>query len=410
MQEIQQYTLPNGIRVVHRQVTHTAVSHIGIMLDMGSRDEKPHQQGLAHFWEHMAFKGTPKRSSLQIINRLEVVGGELNAYTTKEKICFHASVLTPHYERALELLADITFNSNFPEKQVERERGVILEEMAMYYDSPEDAIQDDFDDIVFANHQLGKNTLGNQDSVSSFTRQDLLNFIAENLDTQRVIFSSIGNLPFKKVVQLVEKFMKDIPAKSSTLVRIAPTNYIPQNISFTRSITQAHVAIGRTSYELTHQNRLPFFMLVNLLGGFGMNSRLNLAVRERNGLVYAIDAGYTPFIDTGYWGIYFATEVKRVNKVNALILQELKKLRDISLTKTQLINTKEQLMGQMAMSEEGNMSFMLMMAKSLLDTDRIDSLEDLFTQIKTITAIELQDLANEMFQESDLSYLTFLPE
>lgn len=410
MLDIQEYRLPNGIRVVHRQVTHTAISHIGIMLDMGSRDEKAHQQGLAHFWEHMAFKGTKKRTSLQIINRLEIVGGELNAYTTKEKICFHASVLTPHYERALELLSDITFNSNFPDKQVERERGVILEEMAMYYDSPEDAIQDDFDEIVFANHQLGKNTLGNQESVSRFSRQDLLDFIAENLDTGRVIFSSIGNIPFKKVIHYVEKFLKDIPAKSSNLVRVAPVDYKPQNISITRSITQAHVAIGRNAYALADDKRLPFFMLVNLLGGFGMNSRLNLAVRERNGLVYAIDAGYTPFIDTGYWGIYFATEAKRLNKVNTLILKELKKLRDISLTKTQLINTKEQLMGQMAMSEEGNMSFMLMMAKSLLDIDRIDTLDELFEQIKNVSATQLQDLANEMFQEEDLSYLTFLPE
>ncbi len=410
MLDIQEYRLPNGIRVVHRQVTHTAISHIGIMLDMGSRDEKAHQQGLAHFWEHMAFKGTKKRSSLQIINRLEIVGGELNAYTTKEKICFHASVLTPHYERALELLADITFNSNFPDKQVERERGVILEEMAMYYDSPEDAIQDDFDEIVFADHQLGKNTLGNQESVSRFSRQDLLDFIAENLDTERVIFSSIGNIPFKKVIQYVEKFLKDIPAKSSNLVRVAPLNYQPQNISITRSITQAHVAIGRNAYALADDKRLPFFMLVNLLGGFGMNSRLNLAVRERNGLVYAIDAGYTPFIDTGYWGIYFATEVKRLSKVNALILKELKKLREVSLTSTQLLNTKEQLMGQMAMSEEGNMSFMLMMAKSLLDINRIDSLDELFVQIKAVSATQLQDLANEMFQEQDLSYLTFLPE
>lgn len=410
MLDIQEYRLPNGIRVVHRQVTHRAISHIGIMLDMGSRDEKAHQQGLAHFWEHMAFKGTKKRTSLQIINRLEIVGGELNAYTTKEKICFHASVLTPHYERALELLADITFNSNFPDKQVERERGVILEEMAMYYDSPEDAIQDDFDEIVFANHQLGKNTLGNQESVSRFSRQDLLDFIAENLDTGRVIFSSIGNIPFKKVIHYVEKFLKDIPAKSSNLVRVAPVDYKPQNISITRSITQAHVAIGRNAYALADEKRLPFFMLVNLLGGFGMNSRLNLAVRERNGLVYAIDAGYTPFIDTGYWGIYFATEAKRLNKVNTLILKELKKLRDISLTKTQLINTKEQLMGQMAMSEEGNMSFMLMMAKSLLDIDRIDTLDELFEQIKNVSATQLQDLANEMFQEEDLSYLTFLPE
>jgi predicted Zn-dependent peptidase len=410
LESISHYTLPNGIRIVHRQVTHTTISHIGIMLDMGSRDEKPHQQGLAHFWEHMAFKGTQKRSSLQIINRLEIVGGELNAYTTKEKVCFHASVLTPHYERALDLLADITFNSIFPDKQVERERGVILEEMAMYYDSPEDAIQDDFDEILFANHQLGKNTLGNQESVSNFTRQDLLAFISENLDTERVIFSSIGNLPFKKVLQVAEKFLKDIPAKKSNLIRVPPSEYLPQNQSVTRGISQAHVAIGRPAYSLSDNRRLPFFMLVNLLGGFGMNSRLNLAVRERNGLVYSIDAGYTPFIDTGYWSIAYGTEAKRLNKVNSLILRELQKLRDIQLTKTQLHNTKEQLMGQMAMSEEGNMSFMLMMAKSLLDINRIDGLEELFTQIRAVTAQQLQDLANEMFREEDLSFLTFLPE
>ncbi|MCU0467109.1 MAG: insulinase family protein [Arcicella sp.] len=410
MESISHYTLPNGIRIVHRQVTHTTISHIGIMLDMGSRDEKPHQQGLAHFWEHMAFKGTQKRSSLQIINRLEIVGGELNAYTTKEKVCFHASVLTPHYERALDLLADITFNSIFPDKQVERERGVILEEMAMYYDSPEDAIQDDFDEILFANHQLGKNTLGNQESVSNFTRQDLLAFISENLDTERVIFSSIGNLPFKKVLQVAEKFLKDIPAKKSNLIRVPPSEYLPQNQSVTRGISQAHVAIGRPAYSLSDNRRLPFFMLVNLLGGFGMNSRLNLAVRERNGLVYSIDAGYTPFIDTGYWSIAYGTEAKRLNKVNSLVLRELQKLRDIQLTKTQLHNTKEQLMGQMAMSEEGNMSFMLMMAKSLLDINRIDGLEELFTQIRAVTAQQLQDLANEMFREEDLSFLTFLPE
>lgn len=410
MDGIQEYTLPNGIRIVHRQVTHTAISHMGLMLDMGSRDEKPHQQGLAHFWEHMAFKGTDKRSSLQIINRLEIVGGELNAYTTKEKICFHASVLTPHYERALELLSDITFHSVFPDKQVERERGVILEEMSMYYDSPEDAIQDDFDDIIFSNHQLGRNILGTQESVNGFTRQDLLDFIAENLDTSRIIFSSVGNMPFKKVVALVEKYLKNIPAKSSSLIRTPPAIYMPQNVDHKRSITQAHVAIGRTAYEITHSQRLPFFMLINLLGGPGMNSRLNLAVREKNGLVYSIDAGYTPFIDTGYWGIYFATEPKHLKKANALILKELKTLREVPLTKTQLHNTKEQLMGQMAMSEEGNMSFMLMMAKSLLDIDRIDTLEELFAQISTVSATQLQDLANELCREEDLSYLTFLPE
>ena len=410
MEDYQLFTLPNGIRIVHKQVTHTQIAHCGIMLDMGSRDEKPHQQGLAHFWEHLAFKGTKKRSSLQIINRLENVGGELNAYTTKEKICFHASVLTPHFERATELLTDITFNSIFPEKQLDKERNVILEEMSMYYDSPEDAIQDDFDGIIFANHQLGRNILGNQESVKGFTRDDLNTFINENLDTERIIFSSVSNLSMKQVVRVAEKYLKDIPSQRSDRQRVAPENYEVQQQTVERGMTQAQVAIGRQSFGLLHEKRLPFFMLVNLLGGSGMNSRLNLSVRERYGLVYAIDAGYTPYIDTGFWSISFGTEPKQLNKTHDLIRKELKKLREVPLTKTQLLNNQAQIMGQMAMSEEGNMSFMLMMAKSLLDLNRIDVLDDLFKQIKAVTIDELQDLANEMFREEDLSRLTFLPE
>lgn len=410
MEGIDIFTLPNGIRIVHRQVTHTQISHIAIMLDMGSRDEKPHQQGLAHFWEHLAFKGTKKRSSLQIINRLEIVGGELNAYTTKEKICFHASMLTQHYERALDLLTDITFHSTFPDKQLEKERNVILEEMAMYYDSPEDAIQDDFDEILFPDHQLGKNILGNQDSVSNFSREDLNNFILENLDTERIIFSSIGKMTSQQVKKVAEKYFKDIPTKRSNLIRNPVEKYIPTHTVVNRGITQAHVAIGRPSYAIADDKRLPFFTLVNLLGGPGMNSRLNLSVRERHALVYSIDATFNPYIDTGFWGIYFGTEPKQVKKAMSLIHQELKKLREVTLTQTQLFNNQQQLIGQLAMAEEGNMNFMLMMAKSLLDLERIDSLDELFVQMQKVTALDIRDLANEMFQENEISSLTFMPE
>lgn len=410
MEGIDIFTLSNGIRIVHRQVTHTQISHVAIMLDMGSRDEKPHQQGLAHFWEHLAFKGTKKRSSLQIINRLEVVGGELNAYTTKEKICFHASVLTEYYERALDLLTDITFNSTFPEKQVEKERNVILEEMAMYYDSPEDAIQDDFDEILFPDHQLGKNILGNQESVSNFNREDLNNFILENLDTERIIFSSIGKMTSQQVKKVAEKYFKDIPTKRSNLVRNPVEKYIPTHTIVNRGITQAHVAIGRPSYAIADDKRLPFFTLVNLLGGPGMNSRLNLSIRERHALVYSIDATFNPYLDTGFWGIYFGTEPKQVKKTMTLIDKELEKLREVTLTKTQLFNNQQQLLGQLAMAEEGNMSFMLMMAKCLLDVDRVDSLEEIFQQMLKVTALEIRELANEMFQKEDISSLTFMPE
>jgi predicted Zn-dependent peptidase len=408
--EYQIYTLPNGIRIAHRQVPYTQIVHCGLMLDMGSRDEQPNQVGLAHFWEHMAFKGTKKRKSYHIINRLESVGGELNAYTTKEKICFYASVLDNHFEKSVELLADITFHSIFPENQIEKERGVILEEMSMYQDSPEDAIQDDFDEIIFANHQLGANILGTQDSVKSFTRKSLQQFITENMDTDKIVFSIVGNIPVKKAIHIAEKYLKDIPQRKTHLKRTPPQSYLPQSVSVTKTITQAHCAIGRPSYSLTDKRRLPFFMLVNLFGGPGMNSRLNMTLREKYGLVYGIDASYSPFIDTGFLGIYFATDKSNLDKANSLIIKEMQLLKERPLGKVQLHTAKEQLMGQLAMAEESNQSYMLMMAKSILDVGKVETLESIFTEIKKIESDDLQTITQEMFDENQLSYLTFLPE
>lgn len=410
MTEYQIHTLPNGIRILHRQVPYTQIVHCGIMLDIGSRDENPDQVGLAHFWEHMAFKGTQKRKSYHIINRLESVGGELNAYTTKEKICFYASVLDIHFEKSVELLADITFESIFPEKQIEKERSVVLEEMAMYLDSPEDAIQDDFDNVVFANHQLGANILGTQESVKSFTKAHLQEFIAENMDTEKIVFSIVGNITFKKAIQVTEKYLKDVAPRKSAKTRVAPSIYTPQNIKIAKSISQAHCAIGRTAYSLNDEKRLPFFMLVNLLGGPGMSSRFNLSLREKYGLVYSIDASYTTFVDTGYLGIYYATDKDNLEKANSLILKEMQILREKSLGSVQLRTVKEQLMGQLAMAEESNQGFMLMMAKSMLDLNKVESLQNIFDDIQKIEAPQLQEIANEMFEIDQLSYLTFLPE
>ncbi len=410
MEDYELHTLPNGIRIVHKQILHTQIAHCGIMLDIGSRDETPEQLGLAHFWEHMAFKGTEKRRSHHIINRLENVGGELNAYTTKEKVCFHASVLGLHFEKATELLADIAFHSVFPEKQIERERGVILEEMAMYYDSPEDALQDDFDLLIFQNHSLGSNILGTPETVNAFTREYLQQFIADNLDTGRIVFASVSNDPFAKVVKMVSKYLADIPQRTTTRQRKAPIYYIPQRQTVERPITQAQCALGRPAFSLTDPKRLPFFMLVNLLGGQGMNSRLNMNLREKFGLVYSIDASFTPYLDTGFLGIYFGTDPKKVNRAQTLILKEMQLLRDKSLTTLQLHQTKEQLMGQLAMAEESNQSFMLMMAKSVLDINRVESLPDIFGEIRAVTAEQLQTLAQEMFDPAQMSYLTFMPE
>lgn len=410
MEEYDSYTLPNGIRVLHKHVTHTKIVHCGFTLDIGSRDEKPHQQGIAHFWEHMAFKGTRKRKSFHILNRLEAVGGELNAFTTKEKISFHASLLDEHFEKAVELLTDITFDSVFPERQIERERNVILEEMAMYHDSPEDSIQDEFDAVVFDNHALGFNILGTTESVRSFHRDDFKRFIAENLDTSRVVFSSVGNIPFSKVKKLADKHLASIPACTSARQRVSFAQYTPKNVVKARAVTQAQCAIGHTAYPLEHPSRLPFFMLINILGGPGMNSRLNLALREKYGFVYSVEATYTPYIDTALMAIYFGTEPKQLDKSLSLIGRELRLLREKTMGTLQLHTAKEQLMGQLAMAEESNHNFMLMLGRSILDVGRVDSLPDIFAHIRRITAAQLRDIANEMLDENRMSHLTYLPE
>lgn len=409
MTEFEDYTLDNGIRLVHRRVSGTKVTHCCFYLDIGSRDELENQQGLAHFWEHMAFKGTSKRKAYHILTKLDSVGGELNAFTTKEKICFYASVLTEFFPKAFDLLADITFDSIFPEKQIENERNVILEEMALYRDSPEDAIQDDFDDLIFKGHSLGRNILGTADSIRSFHRQDFKSFISGNIDTQRIVFSSVGNVPFSKVKRLANKYLTGIQPRESSRKRISYEIYEPRIKTISKPITQAQCAIGGTSYELSNSKRLPFFLLINLLGGPGMNSRLNLVLREKLGYVYNIDAQYSPFIDTGMFAIFFGTDPKHLGRVKKKVLLELRKLRDKPMGNLQLHRAKEQLMGQLAMSEENNLSFMLMMGKSLIDLQYIPQLDEIFKNIKDITAHQLMDIANEMFDESRLSVLTYHP-
>lgn len=409
MNSIQIKTLPNGITLVHRQVMHTEISHLGIMLDIGSRDEEKNEEGLAHFWEHLAFKGTKKKNNMQIINRLEIIGGELNAYTTKEKICFHASVLSPYFERAVELLADITFHSIFPVKELEKERSVILEEMSMYYEAPEEAIQDDFDELLFPNHPLGINILGTSETVQSFKQSDLSAFIARNMDTSRIVISSIGKQSHEKAFQWAEKHVGYIPTKKNQVKRIIPSAMIPTERITKRGITQSHVALGRQSYAIAHPDRLAFFMLINLLGGPSMNSLLNVSVRERHGLVYSIEANFTSYMDSGFWAIYFGTEANQVGKSIKLIQREFDKLKDRSLSPTNLTKIKSQLKGQMAMAEESNLNFMLMMAKSLLDREKIETLEEIFEQIDLVSAEKMQQLAMEMLNPDELSVLIFEP-
>jgi len=409
MQDYDLIELPNGIRAVHKAVTHTKIVHCAIMLDIGSRDEKPHQQGVAHFWEHMAFKGTTKRKAFHIINRLESLGGELNAYTTKEKICFYASILDIHLEKAIELLADITFNSIFPQNQVEKERQVILEEMLMYEDSPEDSIQDEFDKIIFKGHQLGENILGNRTNVKSFLKADFDNFIDENLDTASVIFSSVGNVSFRKIEQLTYKYFATIKRKKTNRTRQNVNGYSPSELIVDKKIQQAHCAIGSRAFALNHKDRIPFFVLNNILGGSSMNSRLNLSIREKNGLVYHIDSNFQAYTDTGIFSIFYATEPQNLAKSIRLCLKEITKLQRIPLGSGQLQTAKNQIKGQLAMSEENHTNIMLMMAKSLLDLNEIRTIVSIFNEIDNITADKIQELAISAWDSSKMSMLKYLP-
>jgi len=403
-------TLSNGIRIVHHRVSNTKIVHCGIMLDIGSRDENPTNQGIAHFWEHMAFKGTRKRKAFHIVNRLESLGGELNAFTDKEKILFYASLRDDYYERAVELLTDITFESVFPENQIDRERNVILEEMMMYLDDPDDSLNDEFDSVVFGDHPLGMNILGTEKTVRSFKRRDFRQFIKENLDTRRVVFCSVGNISVSKAVKIAERYLDKIPKIVSRKKRKPFLGYKPREVVIKRDTKQSRVAIGRPSYKLDDNRRVPFAMLTNILGGNGLNSRLNLALRERRGYVYSVGAQYIPYTDVGLFAISFGTEPRQMKKSLELVKLELQKLRDEKMGVKQLSAAKEQMMGNIAMAEENNLNFMMGVARSVLDSGVITPLDEVFDKIRDTSSEKLQQLSNEMFNEDKMSFLYMEPK
>ena len=403
------FRLSNGIRVVHQQLATTKIVHCGIILDIGSRDENPENQGIAHFWEHMAFKGTKRRRSFNIINSLDSVGGELNAYTDKEKVVFYASVRDEYFERAVDVLSDITFYSVFPDHQIDKERGVILEEMAMYHDSPDDSLQDEFESIVYKDHPMGMNILGKPETVNSFTQKDFLEFFRQHLSTDKIVFSCVGNISLEEVERIARKYLEDVRKKKAKAKRKRFKIYKPLEQILQRTVKQAKCAIGRDAYSIMSENRIPLFLLVNILGGPGMNSKLNLALREKHGFVYSIDAHYIPYTDTGMFAVFFGTEPKQLDKCISLVRKEFDRFCDKPLTKRQLASAKEQMKGQLAMAEENNLSLMLSMGRSVLDLGRVPSLEEIYYQIDEISSFKLRDVAQDIFDERKLSYLIMEP-
>ncbi len=408
MENQHNFTLSNGIRVVYQRVASTKIFHCGVFLDVGSRDEHTANQGIAHFWEHMAFKGTSKRSSFHIISSLDSIGGELNAFTDKERVVFFASVRDQYAERAIDVLSDITFNSIFPVAQIEKERGVILEEMAMYLDNPDDSLQDEFEAIIYKSHPMGMNILGKPETIKSFKRKDFLSFFKDHIDTQRVVFSCVGDISVDTIEKLTRKYF-DVGKTSRKVKRKRAIPYQPREKELFRSVKQAKCAIGRDAYPMLHENRIPFFMLVNMLGGPGMNSRLNLSLREKYGFVYSIDAHYISYTDTGMFAVFFGTDPRQLEKAVKLVQQELNKFCEKPLSFRQLKAAKEQIKGQLAMSEENNLSHMMMMGRSILNRGSVPTMEEIFQEIQQIDAGKLLLIAQEMFDPKSLSYLKMLP-
>ncbi|WP_345952081.1 pitrilysin family protein [Mucilaginibacter sp. PAMB04274] len=407
--DYQVHTLPNGIRLLYKHAA-TNITHTCFVINAGARDEQPHKDGLAHFIEHLLFKQTERRNTNQILNRLELVGADLNAYTTKEYTCIHASLLKQHLERTLDLFEDIIFHSTFPEEELIKERSVILDEIASYQDQPEEAIQDDFEGMLFKGHALGNNILGTEESVNQLDREDIAGFIASTYNTHEMVFAVIGDYDFNKLIKLAEKYLGVVPANTSAKVRQKPGKPKGELLRFQKPISQTHGVIGSLAYDSAHQHKSGLLLVNNLLGGMGMSSRLNLEIREKHGIAYTIESNYTPLTDTGIFSIYFGTDEEKAAKAMKLIHKELKKLRDNKLGALQLHQAKQKFIGQIALAEENRLSLIISMAKSLVDFNCIDTLQQVFDKIDIVTAEQILEITNEVFDKASLLTLLFEPK
>lgn len=401
------FELSNGIRVVHQYLPRE-VAHCGIMIGAGSRDELKSEHGLAHFLEHCFFKGTTKRKTYHILSRLDAVGGELNAFTSKEETWVHASFLNDDYERALELIADIAFNATFPEKEIEKEKEVIIDEINSYKDSPSDMIFEEFDELLFGRHPLGRTILGTEKSLEAFTKQHLIRFRQRNFTKGNVIFSSVGNITAERLQVLLEKHLVGFRLAPKIKKKDVSHTYKPFHIEAKKDIHQVHYLMGVPAYSYHNKKRPAFSLLNNILGGPAMNSRLSMKIREKHGIAYQIDSTYAPFSDAGIFSIYLGTEKENLEKTKNLIWKELNILKDKPISTGQLHDAKRQLIGQIALSQDSGSAIMFNLAKSLMLFDKIDSLAELFEKIEEISAKEIHQTANEIFDEKKMSSLAYI--
>ena len=415
MYETFYHNLPNGVQIVHRK-SSSPVVYVGIMVGAGTRHEQPNENGMAHYIEHCVFKGTEHYTARQIINHIEGIGGEINAYTTKEETTFYAATLRNHFRTTLHLLADMVLRPTFNKRETDKEVTVILDEIESYNDSPSELIYDDFENMVFEGSSLAMPILGTKKTLKriSKSRQYPLDWMAQHYRPERMVLFVLGNVTTQQVISAAEKELLAsspyLPIASSPIAN-SEASYSQSPIAYSRTYKrhthQTHIMLGSHSYPIGHPKQLTMYLLNNILGGSSMSSRLYLSLREKHGLVYNIDSQAVPLSDTGYWNIYLACEPQHKDQCLELCHKELKQLRDVTLTSAQLQRALRQLEGQMAISAENQENNALAMAKQMLYYHHAPAWQETFARLQTITPTQLQDVANETYAPETIYTLLY---
>lgn len=416
------YTLDNGLRIIHLP-SDSKVVYCGYQINAGTRNEEPGEEGLAHFCEHVTFKGTERRKAWHILNCLESVGGDLNAYTNKEGTVYYSAILKEHIARAVDLLTDIVFHSVYPQAEIDKEVEVICDEIESYNDSPAELIYDEFENIIFKGSPLGHNILGTAEQVRSFKTEDALRFTRKLYRPDNAIFFAYGDIDFKKLVRLLKKsFLSEERRVKSEKFNSpeAQTQFNIQHLTFNtqhsfegqtivmqKNTHQAHVMIGTRAYDVNDSRRMPLYLLNNMLGGPGMNAKLNLALREHNGLVYTVESTMAAYGDTGIWSIYFGCDEHDVKRCLRLVRKELDKFMQKPLSEAQLKAAKKQIKGQVGVACDNRENFALDFGKSFLHYGWEKNVDRLYEQVDEITAEQIQAVAQELFDKDRLTTLIF---
>ncbi|HBJ76531.1 MAG TPA: peptidase M16 [Porphyromonadaceae bacterium] len=404
--EYESHTLRNGIRVVHLPLK-SEVAYCGFVIGVGSRDEKNGEEGMAHFVEHMLFKGTHKHTASYILNRIESVGGELNAYTTKEHICVYSTFLCPYFDRAVDLLGDIVFNSTFPERELRKEANVICEEINSYKDTPSELIFDDFENLLFQNHPLGHNILGEEEDIEEVTSEELLRFLQSTYNPEEIVFFSLGKMNFKTIVRKLDPLGEVSFSSSYKREKLSPA-YTPFKKIVKKDTFQTHVLLGNLSYTFAEEKeKIALGLLNNILGGPNMNSVLNMALREKKAWVYEVESNVTCFSDTGMFSIYFACDRKNEGRCLSMVMKELKHFQNEALSTLKLDRAKKQLYGQFGIANDNHESLALVLGKSFLQQNYFESLKERMIKFEKITSSDLLEVANYVFDEDKLSILSY---